>query len=83
MEATTQRRETRPAYQEYDVIPIPTDIPELGVKKGDEGVIDNLSLSHDTVVASVRVYHSTRQLKGMVDMRIKPGEEVVSFCAGP
>lgn len=82
MEATTQRRETRPNYQEYDVIPIPEDIPELGVKKGEEGVVENLSLSRDTVVASVRVYHSTRQSKGMVDMRIKPGEEVVSFRAG-
>ena len=82
MEATTQRRDTRPNYQAYDVIPIPEDIPEIGVKKGDEGVVENLSLSHNTVVASVRVYHSTRQSKGMVDMRIKPGEEVVSFCAG-
>jgi hypothetical protein len=81
VEATIQRRQTRPAYQEYEVIPIPTDIPELGVKQGDEGMIENLNLSHETVVASVRVYHSTRRSKGMVDMRIKPGEEVVSFWA--
>jgi hypothetical protein len=72
-------RQARPIYQEHDVIPIPEDIPQLGVKKGDEGVIEDLNLRDNTVEASVRVYHSTRQAKGLVSLKIRPEEEVLAY----
>jgi hypothetical protein len=76
---TPARRQERPIYQEYDMIPFPGDIPQLGVKKGEEGVIEDLSYRNNTVEASVRVYHSTRQSKGLVGMRIRPDEEILSY----
>jgi hypothetical protein len=79
LEAPVRRRQARPIYQEYDVIPIPADIPELGVKKGEEGVIEGLYFRNDTVEASVRMYHSTRQTKGLVGMKIRPEEAILSY----
>jgi hypothetical protein len=68
-----------PKYQEHDLVPICEDIPQLDVRRGDEGVIEDLDLRNDTVVARVKVYRSTRQQKGLVEMRIRPSEEVVSY----
>lgn len=79
METTASRRAGTPRYQEYDLVPICEDIPQLDVKRGEEGVIEDLDLRNDTVVACVKVYHSTRQLKGLVEMRLRPSEEVVSY----
>lgn len=79
MEASAGRRAGTPRYQEYDLVQIPRDIPQLAVKTGDEGVIEDLTLRNNTVVACVKVYHSTRQPKGLVEMRIRPDEEVVSY----
>ena len=79
MEASAGSRVGTPRYQEYDLLPICRDIPQLAVRKGDEGVIEDLDLRNNTVVASVKVYHSTRQPKGLVEMRIRPSEEVVSY----
>ena len=69
-----------PAYTTYDRAPIPGDIPELGVKEGDEGVIESLDLRNNNVFASVRVYRSTGQTRGMVEMQVRPRQEVVSYA---
>lgn len=79
MEATASRRAGTPRYQEYDLVPICEDIPQLDVKRGEEGVIHGLDLRNNTVLALVKVYRSTRQLKGLVEMRLRPDEEVVSY----
>ena len=79
MEATAARRTETPRYQEYDLVPICEDIPQLDVRRGEEGVIEALDLRNNTVVACLKVYRSTRQLKGLVEMRIRPDEEVVSY----
>jgi hypothetical protein len=76
---TPSRRARTPGYQEYDLVPICEDIPQLDVRRGEEGVIENLDLRNNTVVALVKVYRSTRQLKGFVEMRLRPSEEVVSY----
>lgn len=69
-----------PAYTRYDRAPIPEDIPELGVKKGDEGVVEDLDLRNNNVFASVRVYRSTGQTSGMVEMQVRPRQEIVSYA---
>jgi hypothetical protein len=79
LEAPARRRQARPVYQEHDVIPMPADIPELGIKKGEEGVIENLNFRNDTVEASVRMDHSTRQTKGLIGMKIRPEEAILSY----
>lgn len=79
MKASAPLRAGTPRYQEHDLVPICEDIPRLGVRRGDEGVIEDLDLRNDTVVARLKIYRSTRQLKGLVEMRIRPSEEVVSY----
>lgn len=79
MQATASRRAGKPRYQEYDLVPVCEDIPQLDVRRGEEGVIEGLDLRNDSVVAFVKVYRSTRQLKGLVEMRLRPDEEVVSY----
>ena len=71
----------KPAYSTYDRAPIPGDIPELGIRRGDEGVVEDLTLRNNNVFASVRVYRSTGQAKGMVQMQVRPRQEVVSYAA--
>ena len=67
------------AYIEHDRISIPRDIPELGVSRGDAGLVKGLTLRNEIVTASVRVDYSTGQTRGWVEMTIKPDERVVSF----
>ena len=73
--------ERKPAYCAHDRAPIPGDIPELGIKRGDEGVVEALDLRNNNVFASVRVYRSTGQAKGTVEMQVRPRQEVVSYAA--
>ena len=73
--------ERKPAYCAHDRAPIPGDIPELGIKRGDEGVVEALDLRNNNVFASVRVYRSTGQTRGMVRMQVRPRQEVVSYAA--
>jgi hypothetical protein len=79
MDASAPLRAGTPRYQEHDLVLICEDIPQLDVKRGDEGVIEDLDLRNNTVVACVKVYRTTRQLKGLVEMRIRPDEEIVSY----
>ncbi|MGF1471082.1 MAG: hypothetical protein ACFB50_04965 [Rubrobacteraceae bacterium] len=73
------RHSVKALYAEYDVISIPEDIPELGVEKGNEGVIRELKHHPNSVTASVMVTHSTNQPKGWIDVQIKPEEKVSSY----
>lgn len=69
-------------YTEYDRIPIPQDIPELGIEKGTEGVIRSLRNHRDEVHATVQVTYSTNQPRGWVDMQVIPEERVSSYTPG-
>jgi hypothetical protein len=68
-----------PAYIEHDRILIPQDIPELGVSRGDAGLVKDLTLDNEIVTASVRVDYSTGQPRGWVEMTVKPEERMVSY----
>ncbi|MDQ3363065.1 MAG: hypothetical protein M3534_15640 [Actinomycetota bacterium] len=78
MEAPTVKS-TRLLHQEYDRISIPEDVPELGVREGDEGVIRRLTYLRNTVFAFVMVTYSTGQLRGWVVVEIKPERKVRSY----
>ncbi|CAN5607445.1 hypothetical protein BH24ACT18_BH24ACT18_11140 [soil metagenome] len=78
MEAPTVKS-TRFLHQEYDRISIPEDVPELGVREGDEGVIRRLTYLRNTVFAFVMVTYSTGQLRGWVVVEIKPERKVRSY----
>lgn len=66
-------------HQEYDRIAIPEDVPELGIREGDEGVIRRLTYLRNTVFAFVMVTYSTGQTRGWVVVEIKPERKVRSF----
>jgi hypothetical protein len=72
----------RPTYKELDRIPMPEDVSELGVRKGDEGIIENLDLRNDQVIARVRIPRSTGQAKGYVALKVLPEQQVLSSTAG-
>ena len=60
-------------------MPIPEDVPELRIRKGDEGVIRRLTYLRNTVFAFVMVTYSTRQPRGWVVVEIKPERRVRSY----
>ena len=68
-------------YAEYDRISIPEDVPELGVRKGNEGVIHELDYQNETVQASVLVTYSTNQPRGWVGVQVSPQQKVSSYTA--
>lgn len=70
---------TTPYYTPYDRITIPTVVPELGVSRGDSGLVEDLALRDEVVPASVRVDYSTGQPRGWVGMAIRPDRRVLSF----
>jgi len=70
-------------YQEHDRIAIPEDVPALGIREGDEGIVRNLELYNDTVFAFVMIIYSTGQTRGWVILEIKPDHKVRSFTATP
>ena len=78
MESPTVRN-TPLLHQEYDRIPVPEDVPELGVRAGEEGVIRRLTYLRDTVFAFVLMSFSTGQPKGWVVVEVKPERKVRSF----
>ena len=80
METSTVKR-TRLLHQEHDRVSIPEDVPELGIREGDEGVIRRLTYLRNTVFAFVTVTYSTGQPRGWVVLEIKPGLKVRSYAA--
>ena len=81
MEITTTSG-ARLHYQEYDRIPIPEDVPALGVEKSDEGIIRGLHLDNETVLAFVAISYSTGQTRGWIILEIKPENKVLSYTTG-
>ena len=77
---TSERSGGRLLYIEYDRIPIPEDIPELGIERGNEGVIHTLDYADNRVHASVMVTYSTNRTRGWVDMQLLPEEKVSSYA---
>ncbi len=75
----TRERGGRLVYQVHDRIPVPEDVPTLGIEKGDEGIVRELVLLNDVVTAFVEVSYSTGQTRGWVLMEIMPGEKVLSY----
>ena len=78
MEASTVKS-TPLLHQEHDRLPIPEAVPELGIRAGDEGVIQRLTYLRNTVFAFVMVTYSTGQLRGWVVVEIKPERKVRSY----
>lgn len=79
MEAIARGYGGRLLYQEHDRIPIPEDIPALGVENGDEGIIRRLDFYKNTVFAFVMVTYSTGQSRGWVVMEVKPEMQIHSY----
>lgn len=80
METSRQCYSGRSLYVERDLIPIPEDLPVLGIAEGDEGLITNLKLKNNNVVALVQVSYSTGQPRGWVEMSVIP-EKVLWHAA--
>ncbi len=66
-------------HQEHDRIAIPEDVPELGIREGDEGVVRRLTYLRNTIFAFVMVTYSTGQPRGWVVVEVKPERKVRSF----
>ena len=66
-------------HQEHDRIAIPEDVPELGIREGDEGVVRRLTYLRNTIFAFVMVTYSTGQPRGWVVVEVKPEQKVRSF----
>ena len=78
---TQAPEQSRPFYAERDLLPIPENVPQLGVEKGNEGVIEKLAYQNDRVYASVLVTYSTRQPRGSVLVSLKPEQKVLSYTS--
>lgn len=60
------------SYEELDTVPIPQDIPELGVDSGHVGVVD---FTYDGGRGlHVEVGHTDGSTAGFVQMELKDGE---------
>ncbi|HEX2729207.1 MAG TPA: hypothetical protein VHM16_05595 [Rubrobacteraceae bacterium] len=72
----------RSLYVERDLIPIPEDLPAIGIAEGDEGLITALNLQNNNVVALVQVSYSTGQHRGWIEMNVMPEARVLSYATG-
>lgn len=78
---TQTPEQSRPLYAERDLMPIPGNVPQLGVESGNEGVIEKLDYQNDRVYASVLVTYSTQQPRGSVLVSLKPEQKVRSYTS--
>lgn len=82
MQTVERSQEKRVFYERHDLIPIPEDIPEIGIEKGGFGTIRTLDFRSDNhVVALVEVSFSTGQTRGRVEVGILPEEKVEKVLA--
>ena len=79
MQAPATAKGARVLYLEHDRMPIPEDVPELGIRRGDEGVIRRLTYLRNTVFAFVMVTYSTGRVRGWIVVEIKPERKVRSY----
>lgn len=65
-------------YRELDVVPVPEDIPEIGVRAGDEGTVDTVYDGGRMV--SVEMSSGEGRSFAFVDLRLEgpAGEPVVA-----
>ena len=82
MQAPTTRS-GRLLCQEHNRIPITEDVPTLGIRKGDEGIVRKLDLYNDTVFAFLMITYSTGQTRGWIIVETKPNHKVRSFTTTP
>ena len=84
MEAPARERGKQLVYQIHDNISIPDDVPNLGVRRGEEGIVHELVMHNDSVTALVGIRYSTGQTRGWVVIEIMPEEKVLSVleCFG-
>jgi hypothetical protein len=68
-------------YREHDLIPIPRDIPELGISEGQRGLVKGLEFDYGRVLALVKVNDSPGQTRGWVEMDVMPERKVLSYSA--
>ena len=69
-------------YKQYDLVTIPADIPALGVKLGETGLVRDLDLRRGgvDVVATMQMVAPTGRTKGWVEMEVRPAEKVLSYA---
>jgi hypothetical protein len=68
-------------YREHDLIPIPRDIPELGISEGQRDLVKGLEFDYGRVLALVKVNYSTVRTRGWVEMDVLPERRVLSYSA--
>jgi hypothetical protein len=78
MEAPARERSRQLVYQLHDSISIPEDVPDLEVKRGEEGIVRELVMHNESVTAFVEIRYSTGQTKGWVVVEVMPEEKVLS-----
>ncbi|QIN80293.1 hypothetical protein GBA65_19195 [Rubrobacter marinus] len=82
MEDTARTHEGWVGYKEYDLVSIPADIPAIGVKIGETGLVRDLDLRlGGDVIATLQLISPTGQTKGWVEMEVRPSERVLSYSA--
>ena len=81
MEAMRSETYGRLPYREVDVMTIPEDMPEHGIKAGDGGEIHALDLrgNGNEVVALVRVPYSTGQTRCWLEVNVRPEKRILSY----
>ncbi len=72
MRIMAQAKDTR-RYEELDVIEIPSDVPEIGVRAGERGTI--VDMSGDML--TVEVVSTKGKTLGLIDMVADPDPRVV------
>lgn len=81
MEDVARKHEGWVGCKEYDLVGIPADIPALGVKLGEKGLVRDLDLRlGGDVIATLQLVASTGLTKGWVKMEVRPGERVLSYA---
>ena len=69
-------------YKEYDLVAMPADIPALGVKIGETGLVRDLDLHiGGDVIATLQLVAPTGLTKGWVEMEVRPEEKVLRYSA--
>ena len=82
MEDATRKHEGWVGCKEYDLVAIPANIPALGVKIGETGLVRDLDLRiGGDVIATLQLVAPTGLTKGWVEMEVRPTEKVLSYSA--
>ena len=74
MDATKGTTHERLPYTALDVMPVPGEVPTLGIGAGEGAQIQSLELRRNgtELVALVRVPYSTGQTRGLLEVPVPP-----------